>query len=231
MLIRILKLESHATFELFCKPKSAHYFRITILPIMLNESLKNKKLILASGSPRRRQLMADAGLEFSIAGGYEVEEIFPEEMVCNDVASYLASLKSMCYPNLLAADEILITADTTVCFNGSVLGKPVDRADAIGMLQRLSGNRHDVVTGVVLRDIDRTISFSCTSSVWFRELSFVEIEYYVDNFSPYDKAGGYGIQEWIGYVGVERIEGSYFNVMGLPIQRVYVELAKFVDNF
>lgn len=198
---------------------------------MLSELLKNKKLLLASGSPRRRQLMTDAGLVFTVVGGYEVEEIYPDTLPCEEVAGYLARLKSMCYPHELHRDEILITADTTVCLDGCVLGKPVDRADAIGMLGRLSGKRHDVITGVVLRSVDRTVEFSSTSSVWFRALSSAEIEYYVDNFAPYDKAGGYGVQEWIGYVGVERLEGSFFNVMGLPIQRVYVELEEFVNIF
>ena len=145
-----------------------------------------------------------------------------------EVAEYLSRLKSEAYPAPLADGDILLTADTVVVAGSEVLGKPVDRADAIAIINKLSGREHEVITGVTLRSAVRTKSFSSRSVVRFRALSQEEIEYYVDTYSPMDKAGAYGIQEWIGYVGIEGIEGSFYNVMGLPIQRVYCELNEFV---
>lgn len=196
--------------------------------MLLHDKLKNYHLILASQSPRRRQLLADAGIEYSLAPRFECEELYPESLPAVEVAEYLSRLKSEAYPAPLADGDILLTADTVVVAGGEVLGKPVDRADAIAIINKLSGREHEVITGVTLRSAVRTKSFSSRSVVRFRALSREEIEYYVDTYSPMDKAGAYGIQEWIGYVGIEGIEGSFYNVMGLPIQRVYCELNEFV---
>ena len=198
--------------------------------MLLHEKLDNIRLILASGSPRRRQLLTEAGLRFATAPKYRCDEEWPDTMAAADVAPYLSQLKSTAYPSPLADNEILVTADTVVIADGRVLGKPAGRDEAIVMLTLLSGRTHEVVTGVTLRSVSRTETFSAGSRVTFRPLSREEIEYYVDTFSPYDKAGAYGIQEWIGYAAVERIEGSFYNVMGLPVQRLYVELERFVDN-
>lgn len=195
--------------------------------MLLKDKLKGKKLILASHSPRRRELMKGAGLDFLLADGYEVDEIYPPEMPAKKVPEYLARLKSDAYPDALAPDDILITADTVVILNGDIIGKPKDREDAVAMIGRLSGREHVVVTGVCLRAADKSRSFSVGSRVSFRELSEEEIIYYVDTFRPFDKAGAYGIQEWIGYVGIKGVKGSFYNVMGLPIQTLYVELEKF----
>ncbi len=196
--------------------------------MLLHDKLKDYRLILASQSPRRRQLLADAGIEYSLAPRFECEELYPESLPAVEVAEYLSRLKSEAYPATLADGDILLTADTVVVAGGEVLGKPVDRADAIAIINKLSGHEHEVITGVTLRSAVRTKSFSSRSVVRFRALSQEEIEYYVDTYSPMDKAGAYGIQEWIGYVGIEGIEGSFYNVMGLPIQRVYCELDSFI---
>lgn len=196
--------------------------------MLLHDKLKNYHLILASQSPRRRQLLADAGIEYSLAPRFECEELYPESLPAVEVAEYLSRLKSEAYPAPLADRDILLTADTVVVAGGEVLGKPVDRADAIAIIEKLSGKEHEVITGVTLRSAGAVKSFSSHSKVYFRTLSQEEIEYYVDTYSPMDKAGAYGIQEWIGYVGIEGIEGSFYNVMGLPIQRVYCELDSFI---
>lgn len=185
-------------------------------------------LILASQSPRRSQLIEGAYIPFQLADNYGVDEVYPNDMPPNTVPLYLAELKSNAYPNTLNDNQILITADTIVILDGRVLGKPVGRDDAIAMLESLSGNMHEVVTGVMMRNNQITSSFSSLSRVFFRQMTREEIVYYVDNFRPFDKAGAYGIQEWIGYVGIEKIEGSFYNVMGLPIQKLYIELTKFI---
>ena len=196
--------------------------------MLLHDKLKPYRLILASQSPRRRQLLADAGIEFELAPRFECEELFPADMPAAEVAEYLSSLKSEAYPEPLGENDILLTADTVVIACNRILGKPADRAEAIEMITMLSGRDHEVVTGVTLRAADRRKGFSITSRVRFRELLQEEIEYYVDTYRPFDKAGSYGIQEWIGYVGIEGIEGSFYNVMGLPVQRLYSELNDFV---
>ncbi len=196
--------------------------------MLIHEKLKPYRVILASGSPRRRQLLRDAGIDYKLAAGYEVEEVFPETLPLEEVPAYLSELKSAAYPAPLAANDILITADTVVCLHGRLIGKPADRADAVSILGRLSGNRHTVVTGVTLRTADRKKTFSVHSDVFFRNLTDEEIAYYIDVYQPFDKAGAYGVQEWIGYVGIERIEGSFYNVMGLPVQRLYHELGEFI---
>ncbi len=207
--------------------------------MLLKERLKGHRLILASASPRRRQILADAGVPFTPGAPYEVEETYPADLPAEKVAEFLAALKSDAYPATLAPTEILLTADTTVVLDGRVLGKPRDRAEAVEMLGQLSGRVHKVITGVVLRsgshdesscnDIrNRRSEFSAESSVRFRPLTPEEIEFYVDTHHPMDKAGAYGIQEWIGYVGIEGIEGSFYNVMGLPIQMIYQKLEQFI---
>lgn len=196
--------------------------------MLLHDKLKSFRLILASQSPRRRQLLSDAGIEYELAPRFECDEVFPDELPAEEVAEYLSRLKSEAYPLPLEKNDILLTADTVVVAGGEVLGKPADRADAIAIIEKLSGKEHEVITGVTLRSAGAIKSFSSHSKVHFRALSQEEIEYYVDTYSPMDKAGAYGIQEWIGYVGIEGIEGSFYNVMGLPIQRVYCELNEFV---
>ena len=192
--------------------------------MLLHDKLKSYRLILASQSPRRRQLLADAGIEFTLSERFECDETFPEDMPAEDVAEYLSVLKSEAYPQPLAEGDILLTADTVVIAANRVLGKPADRAEAIEMISLLSGCDHEVITGCTLRTATQRRSFSVKSKVRFRVLDREEIEYYVDCYRPFDKAGAYGIQEWIGYVGIKGIEGSFYNVMGLPVQRLYCEL-------
>lgn len=196
--------------------------------MILHQRLKSYHLILASQSPRRQQLLSEAGLEYELSPRFECEEIFPNDLPASEVAEYLSCLKSEAYPQVLADGDILLTADTVVVAEERILGKPTDKDDAFAMLRMLSGREHEVITGVTLRSTKQTKSFSAHSKVRFRQLSDEEIAYYIETYSPMDKAGSYGIQEWIGYVGIEGIEGSFFNVMGLPIQRVWCELEKFI---
>lgn len=198
--------------------------------MLLHEKLQPYRLLLASQSPRRRELIAGSGIPFTLTEKYACEEHYPATLAAEEVPAYLSRLKSEAYPTPLAENDILLTADTVVILDGEVLGKPKDREDALRMVARLAGNRHTVVTGVTLRTSERIETFSAKSDVWFRPLSEEEIAYYVDTYRPFDKAGSYGIQEWIGYVGIERIDGSFYNVMGLPIQRLYVELEKFIND-
>lgn len=197
---------------------------------LLKNKLAGRRLILASQSPRRRELLAGTGLEFVLADSYSAEEIYPSELPLHEVPEYLAVLKSEAYPQKLNENDILVTADTVVICGDRIFGKPSGYAGAVAMLSELSGCRHTVVTGVALRSRDMMRRFSVVSDVWFRQLDAEEIEYYVNTYSPYDKAGAYGIQEWIGYVAIERIEGSFYNVMGLPVQSLYLELGRFVDT-
>lgn len=194
---------------------------------MLKELLKNKSVILSSASPRREQLVKGLDFDFVIELNGETEEVYDPSMDPAVVPEYLSHLKSINFGRALTVSEILITADTMVLCNGEILGKPADRDDAVKILSKLSGNRHTVITGVTLRSFSTHKTFSATTDVWFRELSQAEIEYYIDNYKPYDKAGSYGAQDWIGYIAIEKIEGSYFNVMGLPVQKLYRELEKF----
>lgn len=186
------------------------------------------RLILASHSPRRRELLAGCGLKFTLADNYEVDERYPDDLPTDEVAAYLSRLKSEAFPRELSDSEILITADTVVLLQDRILGKPSGREGAIAMLRDLSGRDHRVITGVTLRCRDRIETFDSRTEVWFKPLTDEEIHYYVDTFQPYDKAGAYGIQEWIGYVGIERIEGSFYNVMGLPVQKLIARLEKFL---
>ena len=198
--------------------------------MLLHERLKNCRLLLASQSPRRRELLAGCGLPSALTEKYPCEECYPEELPAEAVPGYLAQLKSRAYPQPLAGGEILLTADTVVIVGGRVLGKPHDRTEAVEMLQALSGRSHRVITGVTLRDARRIHTFSVPTQVWFRKLTAEEIDHYIDTCRPFDKAGSYGVQEWIGYVGIERIDGSFYNVMGLPVQKLYTELEKFLDR-
>ena len=198
--------------------------------MLLNDKLKPYRLLLASQSPRRRELMTGCGLPYELAPKYDCEEVYPADLPAEEVPLYLSQLKSRAWPGPLAPDVILLTADTVVVLDGEVLGKPRGRGEAVEMLGRLSGRRHTVVSGVTLRTAERTHSFEARTDVWFRTLSAEEIGHYIDTCQPFDKAGSYGIQEWIGYAAIERIEGSFYNVMGLPIQKVYVELDKFLDQ-
>ena len=198
--------------------------------MICDPQLQQIELILASGSPRRRELMAGLGLPFRIADAYSVEERYPADTEPHEVPRYLSQLKSKAYPGTLAEHEILVTADTVVIHSGQVIGKPRDRADALRILGILSGSTHEVVTGLTLRSAQAATTLSETARVTFGSLSPEQIACYVDNYRPYDKAGAYGIQEWIGYVGIERIEGSFYNVMGLPTRLLYTGLIDFLHT-
>lgn len=197
---------------------------------MLKELLANKRLVLASSSPRRRLLLEGVDLEFSVEINNDIPEEFESSMDINMVPEHLAKLKSSGFGRRLDDSEILVTADTLVLCEGKILGKPTDRSDAFQMLKMLSGNKHTVLTGVCIRDNYRERSFTSETTVFFRELKDDEIYYYIDNYAPYDKAGAYGAQDWIGHIGISRIEGSYFNVMGLPIQKLCTELESFLSD-
>ena len=199
--------------------------------MLLHKKLENYNLILASASPRRRQLLADCGIQFTLAEKFECDETFPATMPCCEVAQHISALKSNAYPNPLSEKELLLSADSVVIAENKILGKPADRAEAVEMLTLLSGRKHTVITGVTIRTATHTHSFSVESSVYFRALTSEEMDYYIDTYKPFDKAGAYGIQEWIGYVAIEGIEGSFFNVMGLPVQRLYVELDLFIETY
>ena len=190
------------------------------------ENLRNYKITLASNSPRRHELLKGLGIDFTIKTLENVDESYPLTLAPVDVAKHIAQKKADAYKELIGEDELLITADTVVVANDEILGKPKDRVDAQRMLSLLSGITHEVVTGVCIVTKEKTILFDSKTEVTFSKLSESEINYYIDTFAPYDKAGAYGIQEWIGFVAVDSMAGSYFNVMGLPIQRLYRELLK-----
>lgn len=190
------------------------------------DNLKKYNIILASKSPRRKQLLEELGIQFEIQIK-EVDEIFPETMPVSKIPEYLAQLKMQAFENKLGKNDLVITSDTIVCINNEVLGKPINYEHAYKMLTKLSGKAHKVISGVCVLSKNKKVSFTSTTKVYFKKLSETEIDYYISNYKPYDKAGAYGIQEWIGHVAIERIEGSYFNVMGLPVQRLYEELGKF----
>ena len=192
---------------------------------MLN-NLKKYKVILASGSPRRRELLSGLGIDYTIKVLPDVNEAYPETLKGEDIPLYIAREKAEAYLKGIESDELMITADTIVWLDNEVLGKPTDEQQAKVMLRMLSGKTHHVITGVCLTTSEFQKSFTTTTEVTFAKLSEEEIDYYVEKYRPLDKAGAYGIQEWIGFVGVEAINGSYFNVMGLPIQRLYKELSK-----
>jgi len=194
------------------------------------EALQAYEILLASRSPRRRALLEELGFPCRVVETGHVDEIYPEELEGGEIALYLAQHKSEAYTAPLEQQQILLTADTVVWNQGRELGKPSGREEALDMLMSLSGGRHQVYTGVYLRTRDHERGFTACTDVFFSELERTEAEYYVDHYKPYDKAGAYGIQEWIGYVAVESISGSYFNVMGLPVHRLYNELKQLVQS-
>ena len=183
------------------------------------------KLILASNSPRRKELLKGLGWSFEVRVLEGVDESYPSDLPPVEVASYIACEKASAYQ--VGQDELLITADTIVVLGNEIMGKPLDAADACSMLRKLSGQTHQVITGVCLKSKDKQRAFSVTTDVTFKNLTEEEINFYVERYAPFDKAGAYGIQEWIGYIGVTGLNGSYFNVMGLPVQRIYEELSQY----
>lgn len=184
--------------------------------------------MLASNSPRRRELLSGLGVDFEVRVLPDIDESYPAELPALETAEYIAGKKAEAYRAVMGADELIITADTVVIVGDEVLGKPADADEARLMLQKLSGRTHQVVTGVCLTTPGRSTSFSVKTDVTFKQLSDAEIDYYITNYKPFDKAGAYGIQEWIGYIGCTGLNGSYFNVMGLPVQRIYTELQSFI---
>lgn len=190
------------------------------------DNLEKYKVILASGSPRRRELMAGLGVNYEVRILPDVDESYPDTLQGEEIPLYIAKEKADAYIPMMQPDELIITADTIVWLDGKVLGKPRDREDALQMLRTMSGRTHKVFTGVCITTTDWQRSFTAQTEVCFATLSEDEIIYYVDNFKPMDKAGAYGVQEWIGFIGVENISGSYYNIMGLPVQKLYRELLK-----
>ena len=190
--------------------------------------MKNR-LVLASNSPRRKELLRGLGIDFEVRLIRDIDESYPAALPVNDVAVHISKAKASAYLDTMSENEVVLTADTVVVCDGQILGKPQDAEDARRMLGLLSGKSHEVITGVTLSTLQWQRSFAVTTVVWFKELTADEIGFYVDSYRPFDKAGAYGIQEWIGYIGVQRIEGSYFNVMGLPVQRIYEELKDCFD--
>ena len=190
------------------------------------DNLKKYKVILASNSPRRKELLAGLGVDYEVRTLPDVDESYPETLQGADIPLYIAKEKADAYVAMMQPGELMITADTIVWLDVNVLGKPRDREDALQMLRTMSGRTHEVFTGVCITTTDWQRSFTAQTEVRFATLSEEEIAYYVDNFQPMDKAGAYGVQEWIGFIGVENISGSYYNIMGLPVQKLYRELLK-----
>lgn len=190
------------------------------------DNIEKYKVILASGSPRRRELMVGLGVNYEVRILPDVDESYPDTLQGEEIPLYIAKEKADAYIPMMQPDELIITADTIVWLDGEVLGKPRDREDALQMLRTMSGRTHEVFTGVCITTTDWQRSFTAQTEVRFATLSEDEIIYYVDNFKPMDKAGAYGVQEWIGFIGVENISGSYYNIMGLPVQKLYRELLK-----
>ena len=188
------------------------------------------KIILASNSPRRKELLAGLDLQFEVRVLQGIDESYPQDLPILKIAEFISKKKADAYVQTMADDELVITADTVVILGDEVMGKPHDEADAKRMLGELSGRTHQVATGVTLSTKERQVSFSVVTDVTFKQLSPDEIDYYVRTYHPFDKAGAYGIQEWIGYIGVTALKGSYFNVMGLPVQRIYEVLKTFSDQ-
>lgn len=195
--------------------------------MLLQEKFKDKKIILGSASPRRKELLAGLDIQFTVEAFPGGSEEFDPNLPYEEIPRAIAIAKSKGFHRNLAEDEILITADTVVVCDSEIMGKPHSKEEAAEMLSRLSGKVHQVITGVCIRSLDKECSFFAISEVSFDQLSAEEIEYYVEKYSPLDKAGSYGIQEWIGYIGINSIKGSYFNIVGLPVQRLYKELMRF----
>lgn len=194
---------------------------------MIERINERYKVILASNSPRRRELLAGLGLRFEVRVLADIDENYPPTLPATQIAKYIAHKKAEANRTIMAKNEMIITADTIVVVDDMVMGKPADDADAIRMLSTLSGKTHKVITGVCITTLNKQTVFDVTTGVTFKTLTDEEINYYITHFHPTDKAGAYGIQEWIGYIGVTGLEGSYYNVMGLPVQRIYDELCAF----
>ena len=193
---------------------------------MLNDKLKNYNIILASSSPRRQQFLRDLGLQFTVQT-IDIEEVYPKYLHGNEITSFLAELKANAFEDEMNEKDILITADTIVRFSGKILGKPKDAIDAKNMLTELSGQHHEVITSICIKTTKTSKIINDTTIVYFEKLSDEDIDYYIDSFKPFDKAGSYGIQEWIGFIGVKKIEGNYTTVMGFPVHKFYKEMMKF----
>jgi septum formation protein len=193
---------------------------------MLTEKLKGYRIVLASKSPRRKELLTELGLSFDVQT-FDTDESYPAEMPVGEVPVFLAEQKARPFESSIDDEMLVITADTIVHIEGEILGKPADYDDAFRMLSLLSGKWHQVATGVCIVTKQKKVSFTSQTNVLFKHLTNEEIDYYITNYKPYDKAGAYGIQEWIGFIAVEQIKGSYFNVMGLPVQHLYEELCLF----
>jgi septum formation protein len=196
---------------------------------MLGENLKNKKIVLGSASPRRQELLKLLAVDFEIRLS-NADEQFNEKLPPEQIAKFLATQKSEALKNTIIKNEILITADTIVAKEGRILNKPNNEKEAVEMLTFLSNDGHQVITGVSISSTEKSISFSVNTKVFFKKLSSEEINFYIKNYKPFDKAGAYGIQEWIGLIGIEEIQGSYFNVVGLPMQKLYQNLIQFVAD-
>ena len=193
---------------------------------MLKEKLNKINIILASGSPRRQQFFKEMDLHYTIRLK-EIEEIYPEHLQAEEITNFLAELKANAFENELKENDVLVTSDTIVWLNGKALGKPKDYEDAFEMLQQLANQTHEVITSVCLKSIDKTEVFHCVTKVTFANLSDEAIRYYLDNYQPFDKAGSYGIQDWIGLIGISKIEGSYTNVVGLPTEMLFKKLMNY----
>ena len=193
---------------------------------MLKEKLNKINIILASGSPRRQQFFKEMDLHYTIRLK-EIEEIYPEHLQAEEITNFLAELKASAFENDLKENDVLVTSDTIVWLNGKALGKPKDYDDAFQMLQQLANQTHEVITSVCLKSIDKTDVFHCVTKVTFANLSDEAIRYYLDNYQAFDKAGSYGIQDWIGLVGISKIEGSYTNVVGLPTEMLFQKLMNY----
>lgn len=194
---------------------------------MVFEKINKFNIILASSSPRRQKLLKDLGLEFEVQTR-EVEEVYPHHLKGKDIVIYLAELKSKAFSDdEIPKNTLLITADTIVCLDDQVMGKPGNEEDAFKIIKGLSGRTHEVISGVCLRSKEKLRCFSSTTEVHFKTLSDDEIQHYIQHYKPFDKAGAYAIQEWIGFIGIEHINGSFYNVMGLPVQKLYEELLRF----
>lgn len=194
---------------------------------MLRDKLKHKNIILASGSPRRQQFFKDLGIDFEIKLK-EIDEVYPEQLKAEEITDYLAVLKANAFEGELRNNDVLITSDTIVWLNEKALGKPKNYDDAFKMLADLSNKTHEVITSVCFKTIDKTDVFHDKTKVTFEKLSDESIRYYLDNFKPFDKAGSYGVQEWIGWIGIKKMEGSYANVVGMPVHLVFKKLATFI---
>lgn len=196
---------------------------------MLKDKLNKINIILASGSPRRQQFFKEMDLHYTIRLK-EIEEIYPEHLQAEEITNFLAELKASAFENDLKENDVLVTSDTIVWLNGKALGKPKDYNDAFKMLQELSNQTHEVITSVCLKSLDKTEVFHCVTKVTFSDLSDEAIRYYLDNYKPFDKAGSYGIQDWIGLIVISKIEGSYTNVVGLPTEILFQKIMNYAET-